>query len=104
MINDKADKVINKLFDLLKNRYLNNLESMKGSEFVFHYVHFFYYKCHKVNPNRGGPYIDSHDWIKNKKPTINRINKKDNKCFQYAVAVTLNYDEIKINMNITGKE
>ena len=41
MINDKADEVINKLFDLLKNRYLNNLESMKSSEFVFHYVHFF---------------------------------------------------------------
>ena len=61
MINDKADEVINKLFDLLKNRYLNNLESMKCSEFVFHYVHLFYCKCHKVNPNRGGPYIDFHD-------------------------------------------
>ena len=61
MINDKADEVINKLFDLLKNRYLNNLESMKGSEVAFHYVHLFYCKCHKVNPNRDGPYIDSHD-------------------------------------------
>ena len=27
--------------------------------------------------------------------TINPINKKDNKCFQYAVAVTLNHEEIK---------
>ena len=26
-----------------------------------------YYKCHKINPNRGGSYIDSPDWIKNKK-------------------------------------
>ena len=34
MINDKANEVIKKtLFDLLKNRYQNNLESMKGSEF-----------------------------------------------------------------------
>ena len=32
---------------------------------------------------------------KNKKATINHINKKDNKCFQYAVAVALNYEEIK---------
>ena len=27
------------------------------------------------------------DWIKNKKATINPINKKDNKCFQYVVTV-----------------
>ena len=40
-----------------------------------------YYKCHKANPNCGGSYIDSPDWIKNKKVTINPINKKENKCF-----------------------
>ena len=49
---------------------------MKGGEFVSDYVHLLYYKCHKINPNRGGPYIDSPDWIKNKKATINLINKK----------------------------
>ena len=32
---------------------------------------------------------------KNKKATINPINKKDNKWFQYTVTVTLNYKEIK---------
>ena len=47
------------------------------------------------NLNCGGPYIDSPDWIKNKKVTINLINIDDNKCFQYAVTVTLNYEEIK---------
>ena len=35
MINDEADEVIKKLFDSLKNRYQNKLESIKGSEFVF---------------------------------------------------------------------
>ena len=35
MMNDEADEVIKKLFDSLKNRYHNNLESMKGSDFVF---------------------------------------------------------------------
>ena len=35
MINDEADEVIKELFDSLKNRYQNNLESMKGGEFVF---------------------------------------------------------------------
>ena len=74
MINDEADEVIKEIFDALKNRYQINLESMKGSEFVFNYVQLLHYKCHKVNPNRGGSYIDSPDWIKNKKATINLIN------------------------------
>ena len=74
MINDEADEVIKKLFHSLKNRYQNDLESMKGSAFVFNYVQLLYYKCHKINPNRGGSYIDPPDWIKNKKATINPIN------------------------------
>ena len=31
MINEKGDEVIKELFDSLRNRYQNNLESMKGS-------------------------------------------------------------------------
>ena len=37
----------------------------------------------------------SFDWIKNKKTTINPINEKYSKCFQYAVTVALNHEEIK---------
>ena len=32
MISDKADEVIKKLFDSLKNRYQNDLQPMRGSE------------------------------------------------------------------------
>ena len=49
---------------------------------------------HKINPNCGASYIDSPDLKKNKKATINPISKKDNKCFQYAVTVTLNNEKI----------
>ena len=94
IINNEADEVIKKLFNSLKNRYQNNLQSMRGSEFVFDYVHLIYYKCHRINFNCGGSYIDSPYWIKNK-ATINPINKNDNKGFQYAVTVTLNHEEIK---------
>ena len=38
LINDEVDEVIKELFDSLKNRYQNNLESMKGSEFLLDYV------------------------------------------------------------------
>ena len=68
MINGKADEVIKKLSKSLLKRYQNNLEkSMKGSEFVFDYVHLFYYKCHKINSDCVESYIDSPDWIKTKK-------------------------------------
>ena len=68
---------------------------MEGIHFVFSYVNLLYYKCHKINPNRGGSSIDSPDWIKNKKVTINPITKKDDKCFQYAVKVALNPENIR---------
>ena len=32
MINDQADEVVKELFDSLKNKYQNNLKSMKGTE------------------------------------------------------------------------
>ena len=54
-----------------------------------------YYNCHKTNTNSDESYLDSPDWIKNKKATINLINKKDNKCFQYDVTVALIYEERK---------
>ena len=36
---DEADEVIGELFKLLKNRYQNDLESIKGSECIFSYVY-----------------------------------------------------------------
>ena len=69
------------------------VEKKRGIEFVFDYVQLLYYKCHRINFNRGGSYIDSLDWIKNKKATINPSSKNDIKYFQYLVV--LNYEEIK---------
>ena len=61
MTNDEADKVVKALFGFLKNIYLNDLESMKGSKFVFDYVQLLYYKCHKINLSRDQSYRDSPD-------------------------------------------
>ena len=97
MINDEADEVIKEHFDSLKNRYQNNVKSMKARDFVFDYIQLLYFKCHEINLNRGGSYIDSPDWIINKKATINPINKRDNKCFQYAATVALNHEKIGKN-------
>ena len=67
---------------------------MEGSDFVFESVDLLYYILHKISLNRGGSYIDSPDWIKHKKATINPQNK-DNECFKYAITVALNHERIK---------
>ena len=41
--------------------------------------------------------------LKNKKATINPTNKKDNKCFQYAITVALNQEVIGKNPERTTK-
>ena len=74
---------------------------MEGSGFIFVSVQLMYYKCHKLNFRSSGSYIDSPDWIKKKKATTN-LKNKDDKCFQYAVMVALNYEEIKWNPETTS--
>ena len=41
-------------------------------------------------------YIDSAEWLKNKKATINYKNN-DDKCFQYASTIAFNYQNIEHN-------
>ena len=58
-----------------------NIEyKINGNDFIFDCVQLLYYKCRKVNHiqiiSYGKSYIDSPDWIKNKKAIINPINKK----------------------------
>ena len=67
---------------------------MRGSDFEFGAVNFLYYDFNKISINRGGSYIDSPKWLKDKKSTINPKNN-DHKCFQYAVTLALNLDRIK---------
>ena len=78
-------------------RYQMGLETlMKGSDFVFLSIDGLHYKCHGIRLNRGRSYIDSPDWMKNKKATINPKNN-DGKCFQYAVTIALNHKSFKNN-------
>ena len=94
---DNANEVVNELFESFLSRYQAGLEtSMKGSDFILDSVQLLYYKCHEINFKRGSSYIDSPDWIKKKKVTINPTNT-DDKCFQYAVTVALNYEETESN-------
>ena len=94
MAGSETDEITEEIFESLLQLYQKNLEeSMRGSEFVYDSVHALYYNLNKVSLSRGGSYIDSPKWLKNKKATINPQNKKENRHFQYAVTVALNYQK-----------
>ena len=67
---------------------------MRGSEFAYDSVDALYCNLNKVSLSRGGSYIDSPKWLKNKKATIN-TKSRASKCFQYALTIALNYEQIK---------
>ena len=99
MMDYETDEIIEELFKSLLQRYQEGLEeSMRGSEFVFDSVDLLHYKFDKINLNRGGSYMESPKWLKNKKATKNPPppKKKKDKNFQYAKTAALNHKQIKI--------
>ena len=82
MFGDDNDDIIEQLFKSL----LQKNEEFDG-------VNFLYYDFNKTSINRGGSYIDAPKWLKDKKSTKNPKNN-DDKCFQYAVTLALNLDNI----------
>ena len=72
MFGDDNDDIIEQLFESLLQKYKENLQNkVRGSEFEFDDVNFLYYDFNKTSINRGGSYIDSPKWLKDKKSTIN---------------------------------
>ena len=94
MMGSQTCEIVEELFESLLQRYQEGLESMKESKFIFDSVNSLYYKLHKISLNRSGSYIDSPEWLKNKKVTTNPKNN-DKECFQYALKVALHYQSIK---------
>ena len=67
----------------------------KRSEFIDENVDLLYYILHKISLRKRRSYIESSEWLKNELATINQ-KKKDN-CFQFAITVTLNHENIRRN-------
>ena len=93
-IGDNTSDVVKELFKSFLQRYQESLQKkMRVSEFEFDGVNLFYYNFNKISLKKGGSYIESAKWIKDKKSTTNSKNN-DYKCFQYAVTIALNRDKI----------
>ena len=94
MSGDDTNEIIKLLFESFLQRFEENLQNkIRGSEFEFDGINFFYYSFNKTSIYRGGTYIDSPKWLKDKRLTINPKNN-DDKRFQYAVTLALNLDNI----------
>ena len=96
MMSSEADEIIDELFKSLLQNYQKDLEELtRGSNFVFDSADLLYYHLQKTSLKRtGSSYIDSPKWLKNKKATVNPKHNNDN-CLQYALTVTLNYQNFK---------
>ena len=94
MSGDDTNEIIKLLFESFLQRFEENLQhKMRGKEFEFDGINFSYYSFNKTSIYRGGTYIDSPKWSKDKKSTISPKNN-DDKCFQYPVTLALNLDNI----------
>ena len=103
MSGDDTDEIIKLLFQSFILRYEESLQNkMKGSDFEFDGINFLYYDFNKTSIYRGGTYIDSPKWLRDKRSTINPKNK-DNKCCQYAVTLALNLDNIDNHLERISK-
>ena len=79
MIGDDTNEIIKSLFESFLQRFEENLqEKMRGSDFGFDGINFFNYNFNKTSIYRGGSYIDSPKWLKDKKSTINPKNNNHN--------------------------
>ena len=94
IIGCETEEVAENLIMLLLQKYQDNLQNkMKGSDFIFNGINYLYYDLNRITISKGGSYIESPKWLKDKKCTINQKNT-DNKCFQYATTLALNFNNI----------
>ena len=97
MMGRETHEIIEERFESFLQRYEENLEeSKKGSDLIIDSVDALCYDLIKISLNSDKSYIDSPELLKNKKATINPKNN-DDKCFQYALTVALNYEKLKKN-------
>ena len=94
MIGSETEEVAENLIMSILQKYQDNLQNkMKGSDFIFNGINYLYYDLNRITISNGGSYIESPKWLKDKKCCINQKNN-DNKCFQYAATLALNFKNI----------
>ena len=57
----------------------------------------------KIDINRSRSYIETPEWLKNKKPTISPKNRGNDNCFQYSITAALDHKDIGRNPQRVNK-
>ena len=100
MIGSETEELAEKRIISIPQKYQDNLQNkMKGSDFIFNGINYLYYDLNRITISKGGSYIESPKWLKDKKCTINKKNN-DNKCFQYATTLALNINSINKHIDV----
>ena len=103
IIGCETEEVAENVIMQLLQKYQDNLQNkMKGSDFIFNGINYLYYDLNRITISKGGSYIESPKWLKDKKCTINQKNT-DNKCFQYAITLALNFNNVDKHHQIISK-
>ena len=90
--NSNTNEIINELINQIIQNHKNLSKSLKNNNLTPEDVESINYNFNQVI--KISSYIESPEWLKNKKCTINPQNKNDNSCFQHAITVALNYKKI----------
>ena len=97
-----TDDAVDRLFDTLLERFQQAIEisNDNGSAFTHRRIALLHYCFQKIDIRRAESYIKSADWLLNKGATVKskKWNKKDNKCFQFAITSALNHKKIEKNI------
>ena len=103
MIGSETEEVAEKLLMSILQKCQDNLQNkMKGSDFIFNGINYLYYHLNRITISKGGSYIESLKWLKDKKCVVNE-KISDNKSFQYAATLALNFNNIDRNLQRISK-
>ena len=105
MPSSNTNEMIGQLLTSLHEKFDDDLVlSREGSSFVYESVEECNMHFHKIDLCRGASFIDTPEWLKNKKATINPQNANNAYCFMYAIAIALFHEALGNNPDRISKK
>ena len=100
-----TNEIIDQLLTSLHKKFDDDLVlSQESSSFVYESVEECNIHIHKIDLRRGASFIDTPEWLKNKKATINPQNTNNAYCFTYAIAIALFHEALGKNPGRISKK
>ena len=105
MPSSNTNEISEQLLTSLYKKFNDDLQlSRESSSFVYESVEECNIHFNKIDLGRGASFIDTPEWLKHKKATINPQNKNDVYCFMYAIGIALYDNELGKNPGRISKK